>query len=349
VTYNPPEAGSFAVELAGQAGGLVQLVGQPAQPLVAATQCPSLATPQTYLFITIPAALAPAGVTPHLADSWDPTTETAYGTVDIGSSGNTVAFQNIHQFTLPSEGGTGVPSIPTASMNGACGPTFFGDIVDAPGQLVVTDPGNGQSTTGQASLGIGVSGGLLVEDNGAGSVNPGPGLSPTLPYVNLLGAGTGAVGLPQPASALATGSIVGAQYFGFIYAAGVYSVNGSGWSSHLASFGFASVPSGCASVAAPTSTLIYGGDFANGDPSTSPGGFGNCDFAIDLGTQSASTNGLYPGATVWVGAGYAANAAGTTYSFPAVAISGQVGGKYAIFLIGVDSTQPWAIYLLQSN
>jgi len=35
--YSPPQMGSFAVELAGQAGGLVQMVGQPVQPLVAAT------------------------------------------------------------------------------------------------------------------------------------------------------------------------------------------------------------------------------------------------------------------------------------------------------------------------
>jgi hypothetical protein len=40
--------------------------------------------------------------------------------------------------------------------------------------------------------------------------------------------------------------------------------------------------------------LIYGGDFpqANGqdNPSASPNGFGNCDLAIDLGTQDPSNN-----------------------------------------------------------
>jgi hypothetical protein len=39
----------------------------------------------------------------------------------------------------------------------------------------------------------------------------------------------------------------------------------------------------------------------------------------------------------------------TTDSISAVAIAGQLNGKYAVFLLGVDSTQPWAIYLLQSN
>ena len=106
-------------------------------------------------------------------------------------------------------------------------------------------------------------------------------------------------------------------------------------------------------VAATSSTLIDGGDFpkANGqdNPSASPNGFGNCDLAIDLGTQGPSNNGSYPQATVWMGASYAANTTGKTYSFPAVAIAGQLNGKNAIFVLGVDSTQPWAIYLLQSN
>ena len=203
----------------------------------------------------------------------------------------------------------------------------------------------------QASIGIGASSGLLVEDNGSGTSVSTNGL-PALPYENVLGAGTGAVGLPRPSGAVDTGALVGAQYLGFIYAAGAEGSNSiitTVSSSHPASFGFSSVPSSCAAVAGSTGTLIYGGDFTNDDPATSPSGFGNCDFAIDLGTQDASSNGLYSHATVWVGAGYPANITGTAYSFPAVAITGQVGGKYAVFLVGVDSVQPWVVYLLQSN
>jgi hypothetical protein len=102
-------------------------------------------------------------------------------------------------------------------------------------------------------------------------------------------------------------------------------------------------------VAASTGTLIYGGDYTNEDPSTSSSGYGNCDVAIDLGAQDSSNNGLYPQATVWIGAAYAGNTTGNTYSFLAVAIAGQINGKYAIFLLGFDNVQPWAIYLLQSN
>jgi hypothetical protein len=133
----------------------------------------------------------------------------------------------------------------------------------------------------------------------------------------------------------------------------------STWSSHLASFGFSNspaLPSACSSFASQTGPLvngIYGGDFPqnNGqdNPSASPGGFGNCDLAIDLGTQDPSNNGLFPKATIWLGGSYAANTTGTTYSFSAVAIAGQLNGKNAIFVLGVDSTQPWTLYLLQSN
>ena len=70
---------------------------------------------------------------------------------------------------------------------------------------------------------------------------------------------------------------------------------------------------------------------------------------IDLGTQDASNNGLYSQATVWIGSNYAANTTGKAYSFKAVAIADELNGKFAIFVIGYDSTQPWAIYLLQSN
>jgi hypothetical protein len=50
-----------------------------------------------------------------------------------------------------------------------------------------------------------------------------------------------------------------------------------------------------------------------------------------------------------MGASYRGNATGNYYHFPAVAIAGQLNGKYVIFVLGVDSTQPWAVYLLQST
>jgi hypothetical protein len=90
------------------------------------------------------------------------------------------------------------------------------------------------------------------------------------------------------ASAVDVGRLSGTQHLGFVYGAGVFSgtvsAPSNGWSSHLASFGFPSTPSSCVSVAVASSTLIYGGDYSNDDPSTSSNGFGNCDLAIDFGT-----------------------------------------------------------------
>ncbi len=358
INFNPPKSGGFALELAGQAGGLIQLVGQPASPLVAATECPNAKTTQTYQFVTVAAGLTNSVVATKLEAAWNPATDTAYGDVDISAEGTSITFNNIHQHTLPSVGGAGTPTQqPPSSVVGGCGPTVFGNTISV-GQLTVTNPteGGGLSTPPQAYLGIGPSG-LLVEYNGAGEAAfPFPGTTPNLFYDNTLGAGTGAIGLPKPSSAVNMTSLLAAQYLGFVYGAGVYSGNSAvvptGWSSHLTSFGFPTVPSGCASVAAASSTLIYGGDFTNDDPSTSSNGFGNCNLAIDLGAQDNSNNGLFPNAKVWLGAGYKANTTGTTYSFPAVAIAGQLNGKNAIFVLGVDSTQspqPWEIYLLQSN
>lgn len=344
--YTTP-GGSFAVELAGQAGGLVQVRGQPVVPVVAATSCPNSSSAQTYRFITIPGPLMPAGADFVTYDyGWDPTTETAYGSADISSTGSTINFKNIQQFTLTGQQLPALSPLPT----GECAKTYFGDTIAVPGQAVLTDPGSssGSGATLQATIGIGPSG-LLVEDAGAiNRIRPGSTLS--LPFSDVLGSGTGAVGLPKPSAALDTVTVVGKQYLGFAYESGRYILSRDTpvWSSHLVSFGSSLTPQACPSFANPINP-IYGGDFpqANGvdDPSGSP----KCDFAIDLGAEDSANNGLYPNAKVLVGSGYATNTTGSADQFSAVAIAGQLNGKYAIFVIGVDSTQPWAIYLLESN
>ncbi len=333
----------WAFELAGQAGGLVALQNQPFAPMVPAVSCPAMTNPETFLFVTLPAPLT-TGAQELLR--WNPQTETAYGSVDIGANGSTVTLNNISQHTLPSSGGTGAPANPSpTSVTGSCSPTPYGNTVSIPGEVTITNPGNGQKVTPQALLGIGPSG-LLVEDNGMN-------VSATPLYENALGAGSGAIGLPKPSASVDTGSLTGAQYLGFFYGTGTGLVTSPDWSTSLASFGFSSLPASCASIAPQTGTMLYGGDFTNNDPTTSMTGYGNCDFAIDLGLQDTKNNGLYPSATVYVGSGFGTNTTGKTYSFPAVAIAGQLNGKYAIFLIGVDTVAPpnqaWGIYLLQSN
>jgi hypothetical protein len=350
-TYNPPLTGSWAVELAGQGGGLVELLGQPVSPLVAAESCPSLATSESFQFVTLPAATTNS-TSQQL--TWSPQTETAYGSVEIGTSGSKVNFRSIQQFTLPSVGGKGAPAnTPPTSASGACSSTFYGNTVNVPNPVIIVNPGGGQTVTPQAIVGIGPTG-LLVESNGNSSATT------SSPFYNdVLGAGTGAIGLPTPSSPLDIGSLTKAQYQGFVYGSGSYNGSSSptGWTSVVASFGFPSVPASCKSVTSPAATLIYGGDFPGGNPAASAvqkaGGYGSCDLAIDLGAQDSSTNGLFRAAKVWIGSGFSGNGIGTSYSVPAVAIAGQLDGKFAIFLIGQDTTgtpnQTWGIYLLQSN
>jgi hypothetical protein len=352
-TYNPPLTGSgWAVELAGQAGGLLQMTGQPFTPLVPAVTCPSMSTAETFLFVTLPNGRVTSGT---YTRGWNPQLETAYGSVDVTASGSTVTFGNINQYILPSEGGGKTPGAPT-SMTGACSTTVFGNTVAVPANPTITiDPTGTETITPQAMIGIGPSG-LLIEDNNSGR-------SKAPFYENVLGAGTGAIGLPRPTSTLDTSSLLSAQYQGFILGSGSYDSSRSSsfnWASLPVSFGFPSLPANCSSIAPQTSTMLYGGDFRNNDPSSSAAGYGNCDFAIDLGAPDKSTNGLFPAATVYVGTGFSTNTAGTIgcglttgYCFHAVAIAGQLGGKYAIFLIGEDTTgspnQAWGVYLLQSN
>jgi hypothetical protein len=335
----PPADPGWAVELANQDGGLLQMPGQPFIPLVPATDCPSMSSAETFLFVTLPAPVLTGATTTK--GNWNPGLETAYGSVDISATGSAVTLAKINQYFL--SGGKNL-SVPT-SVTGACSTTVYGNTVAIPANPTITTGTGGTTISQQAMMGIGPSG-LLVEDNGTS------GSGTTSPYENALGAGTGAIGLPKPSSAIAASSLVGAQYMGFFYGSGS-SGSTTNWSSTVASFGFASLPASCASVATQTSTMLYGGDFKNEDPTTSTDGFGRCDFAIDLGVQDASTNGLYPTATVYVGSSFATNTTGKTYSFSAVAIAGQLNGKYAIFLIGEDTTgspnQAWGIYLLQSN
>lgn len=362
ITSNLPTR-NWAIELAGQAGGLVQLNGQPFVPLVAAQSCPGSSS-QTFQFVTIPAPLTTkSGV--EQSTSWNPDYDTAYGSVAIGGSGSTVNFSNIAQYTYNGKLLTSYQTLantPAAvsSQSGTCSQTYYGNTISVPTDATLTvGSTGGQLNTPAAIVGVGPSG-LLVENNGLGSASV-SGIGSVSVYQPFLGAGTGAIGLPKPSSAISTSALFGAQYIGFFYGSGSSAGNSAGWSSQVAAFGSSSLPSSCQSVAAQTPTMIYGGDFANNDPSAAAvqaqanGGFGNCDVAIDMGEQDSANNGLFPAAKVWVGTGYAGNTTNKPYSFPAVAIAGQLGGKYAIFLIGYDNNtvgnpnQAWGIYLLQSN
>jgi len=346
-TYNPPLTGNWAVELPGEAALIAMKAYSNFTPAVPTESCPNLDTPQTFLFVTIPNRLS-SNSTPVTANKWNPTLETAFGTAQIGTKGTTVQFSNVSQYTLPANGSApGAPSNPgQTSVTAACSPTYYGHTIGVPNSVTVINPGNGQSIPPSATIGIGPTG-FLVEDAGASQIAG-------QPYENVLGAGYGAIGLPMPAASLSGQTLAAAQYQGFLYGSGgPVSLTQTGPGFSLAgSFGYSNLQTACPTLPAPsTATILYGGEFANNDPSSNASG--NCDLAFDLGAPDAKTNGLFPAATVYVTTSFPKNGISSPYSFPAVAIAGQIGKKYAIFLIGVDTSgspsQAWGIYLLQSN
>jgi hypothetical protein len=355
---SPPQTGNWVVGIPGQVA-LMELettssfgTSTSFAPLVPTQSCPSLATAETFQFVTIPKRFSTQSSL--VGNGWNPQLETAYGSVSIATSGGAVQFNNISQHTFPAANGGagGQPTNPaSASATAACSSTFYGQTISVPSSVPVLNPGQGtQSVPPSATIGIGPSG-FLSEDSGAPQ---GPPNASIPPYENVLGAGYGAIGLPMPTAPLTTSTLASAQYQGILYgaASGSNSTVGSPGFRLIGSFGYPNLQTSCPTLPAPsTSTILYGGEFANNDPSANS--FGNCDLAIDLGSQAASNNGLYTAVTVYVSASFPSNGHGSAYSFPAVAVAGQIDGKSAIFLIGVDTTgspsQPWGIYLLQSN
>jgi len=355
INYNPPLGGNWFFEMAGQTGGIVSLKGMPFVPVVAARDCTLGAKTTTYQFVSIPSYIGPnlAGFTGGI-QNWTPGDDTAYGTVQISGNGNTVNFSNIQQFTADGakvSSYSDLPGSPSAitSISGACSPTFYGSTISVSGQANITNPGVGETISSTAVLGIGPSG-LLVENNGQTSnLVSNASLAGYQPF---MGSGTGAMGLPQPSSAIDVTALSGAQFVGVFYSGGSTTTD---WTSAIASFGFPSLPASCpfGNFQSP----LFGGDYPGNDPTQSPQGvqqgYGNCDVVVDLGKQDPKNNGLFPAATVFIGAGFAGNHDTTTHSFPATVIAGQLNGKYAVFAIGVDTTatpeQAWGIYLFQSN
>ena len=294
-----------------------------AYPMVSTTSCPSISQTQTFQFLS----LSPL--------STDTTIGTvAYGSVDVVTSGDLVNFTNIKQFVFPaasSPAGTAVTVNPGPSaISGNCGNTAYGQVVSI--TQFINEGGQGMLQTVDT---LNMNSNFLLE---AGSNEP------TLP--NILG-GAGAIGLAKPASAVNTTSLVGGSFNGFFNLAGnpaAFTGSSSACSSLLASF--ASLPT------QPSASSLYGGDFPNQDPSMNA--TANCDVAIDLGTEDTNNNGLYPAATIYLGADYPGNVNGAPAVLPALAIAGQIGSQNAIFVesntsLDPNTNNPFQIFLLQAS
>jgi hypothetical protein len=252
---------------------------------------------------------------------WAAGTDIAYGSFQVnnvqpGSSGNTWNFSNLTQFNLAkthSQSGTTLP-------DGICAQSAVGAVVSVPPS----------SATGNTiTVAVGPTG-FLIMSNGPNT--------------------SGAVGLIQPSSALNPGSVVSANYLGFISEPAIpIPLSGPPTANQVASF------------ACPKSTCtasgisLVGGPFPNDDP-TQPA---NTSITINLGTQNAMNNGLFDSATVTIpdpastctapGVAGKDSQDNPTCTLPAAAVCGNPENKFVIFLIAQDvvNQSPLAIYLFQ--
>ena len=315
--------GNFALEIPGVMG----FFGSQGSvyPMVTNASCPSLSKAQPFQFLS-------------LSNLSSPTNNVAYGNVSILASGDTVSFTAINQYQFPTSttpAGTAVTDDPgPASISGNCGSSAYGQVVS----IAQVIPIEGQSPT-QAVDTLNINSGFLFENglpSGNSSVPP-----------NVLGSG-GAVGLATPSSQLNTTSLVGDSYNAFISYAGAAAAF-SGASAGSTACGALQASLQALSIQ-PSANTLYGGEFANGDPSANT--TSNCDVAIDLGTEDANNNGLYTGVTVYLGTAYPGNSTGAVVVLPALAIGGEIGSQSALFVgtnMALTGTAPLQIYLLQAS
>lgn len=347
---NPPVTGAWAVEIPG-AGALGNLLSVnttgsglrlPAAPAAMAenTACPNFQKAAPFLYVTIPSASG----TPDIAD---------YGGVNISTQGSAVTF-NAQPYLIGPMTATLTPSV----VAGGCSQTFFGPLT--------AYPLNSFGTASNLELiAVSQSGFLVSSFTSSSSTSPGA-----------FGGGTGVIGAAVPSTPVNVGAVVGAQYNGFIYApqnsvAESYDITvlASAFGDNSATSPACSVlqtsltannGQGAQSVAAlPSANTLFGGEFLTttgtssvNDP-TGANASENCDVAIDLGVQDSVNSGLFPNATVFIGANYPPFSASNPWncfgtklacavSFPAAAVVGEVQGHFVIFVVASVASAPAA-------
>jgi len=169
--------------------------------------------------------------------------------------------------------------------------------------------------------------------------------------------GASVAGVAEPSSPLSTSAVAAGQYLGFLYEAAV-SANTAypPTAAFTAPVTFGQVPS--------SGTTMTGGIFPNDDVTGPP----NSDIQINLGQQNATINGMYNSVSITVldpaqncanfvlfsipvTSGVNANGY-ITCTFPGVAVVGNPGGKYAVFVNAYNWAAnlggvPMQIYLFQ--
>jgi len=356
---NPPMTGAWAVEIPG-AGAIANLLSINGTTVVAgptamadSSACPNFTQAYPFLYVTVPTT-----------DTTHPDTAD-FGGVDISVQGSAVTF-SAHPWLV------GPLQQPAFTSTGGCSNTALGALTANP-----LNSFGSQSPYELISIGAA---GLLVSNYNSvgGIVTPGA-----------FGGGTGVIGVAEAHAPLDVSAVIGAQYNGFFYApqygAPQFSVLASAYGNHTATSQActtlqtslaANNGKGANTVQAlPSPNSLYGGEFLTttssgvvNDP-TGANGSENCDVVIDLGQQDLA-NGLFPNTTVFIGSNFPPFSATSPWScsgsptcavsFPAVAVVGNVLGRYVIFVVasGVSippaqlpgaplKAQPISIYLFQ--
>jgi hypothetical protein len=299
----PPPAG-FAFEIPGRVAILRQ--GDSTIPVTALVPagCPSINGNTKFNFVALPTPASAINSTLP----WDQVNDSAYGSVVIATSGASWHLTSFEQSTLSGIAG---PNNGVALPAGTCAPTAVGTTAWIPSDPTLALP---------KTVAVGPSGFYLAD---LGETNS--------------GGYPGEFGVIQPSASLKTSDVLSSKYLGFIFepgqdcGAGCLSITNPIPESQLAAF----------TASAQAGSLVGGAfpldAFGNDDP-TQPAA---TNLSIVLGTQDATSNGVYGAASI-------TNAnTGTTY--PAVAVVGNPEDKYAIFIIAYDqdNSLPLGIYLFQ--
>jgi len=358
---NPPMTGAWAVEIlgAGAIANLLSMNGSTITPgpafMTESSSCPSFTQATPFLYVTVPTQ----------GGSFTSNIDTAdFGGVDISVEGSDVTFTAHPWLVGPSQQ-------PASTTTGGCSNTPLGALTAYPLNSFGTQ-------SSYELIGIGSTGLLASSYNAVGPVTPGA-----------FGGGTGVIGVAEAPSPVDVSSVVSAKYNGVFYApqygAPQFTVLASAYGDNTATSQACSALQ--ASIAAnngqgaktvqalPSANSLYGGEFLTttstgvvNDP-TGASGSENCDVVIDLGQQNLA-NGLFPNATVFIGSNFPPFSVTSPWpcpgtptcavSFPAVAVVGNVLGRFVIFVVasGVSTppaqlpgaplqAQPIGIYLFQ--
>jgi hypothetical protein len=326
VTFNPPLTGAWLVEMTGvgATGNLLSTDGGKiftgdAVVMAGNTECPSFSKATRFLFVNVPVKQL------NPSDARDPH---YYGTTDINTQGSSVDF-NTSYYTL----GQPVTNPTTYQGDAACATSGLGSLISYPVNQFAGGSG-GYSALAKSQF--------LVGDIPAPAWN-------NSQYVV-----QNVVGLAMPSSAVTTTALSSTHFIGLLHEPSATPQDGvsAGYDPGVLGGAFgdeAGSSSACssfqagitASVAnktlsqAPSAQAIYGGDFpkTSANPTAAPGDSGTetCDMAIDLGTQDATNNGLFPGAQLYTGTSTAVTSTSGT------AIVSQIDGR-SVLLFRTYST-----------